>query len=62
MPRCEDIKHCPLLNSTIDRLACFELNEVVDDECDMEFAPVDFDLEKAKEICPKCGWRDTPIE
>lgn len=62
MPRCDEVKFCPLLQGTIDRLTCFEMNEIVDDECDMEFAPLKFDLEMAKKVCPECGWRDTPIE
>lgn len=62
MPRCEDTKYCPLLEGTIDRRLCFEITEVVEGDRDLEFTPIDFDLEKAKKVCPKCGWCNTPIE
>lgn len=62
MPKCEDTKHCPLLNGIVDRRLCFEITEVVEGDRDWEFTPIEFDMDKAKKVCPLCGWKDTPIE
>lgn len=62
MPYKEDMKECPLLKKSISRLDCFMITEVREDNCDMEFSPNEFDIEKAEKVCPKCGWCDTIIK
>ncbi len=61
MPDADARKYCPLLCREIRRAYCFEINEVLDDNMDMEHIEDLLDVEKAEIICQECGWRTTPI-
>ena len=57
MTRSPCAKHfCPLFSREINWSLCYEVQEVLDDNMDMELFPDPFDTEKARPICKKCGW------
>lgn len=56
-------KYCPLMKKDIRRAACYEIEEVREDNMDMELCCVGpFDLEEAEIRCKECGWFDTYIK
>lgn len=47
---------CPLFGRKILYGECYEVQEVLENEMDMEFVIEPFDAEKANEICKTCKW------
>lgn len=61
MPLSDDKKYCPLLKRNISRAYCMEIGDVIRDDMDINHIKDRFDIDKANEICNKCGWDYTPI-
>lgn len=62
MPSSDNMKYCPLLKRKICRAYCMEIGDVRNDDMDIEHIEDEFDIDKANDICKKCGWDETPIE